>query len=747
MFIVAKIKYNTEFKSKDLSADQVVNVCMTDYTLDVAANKIPSVFDGLKKVQRRAIWVCRDSLDKDIPMMTYIGDVLKSHQVGDMSVTNACMRIAQDFSTYVSILYGEGNIGRYEFKKGGAPRYLKIRISDIAKDLFYTGVNLKTLPMTSTMDTMGLEPAYFIPRLPTTLLFETLTIGVGTKSQILPMYFDNVCELVKRYIDEHAKYPLHTPTFYGHENLFIPDTPIFNTIRNTSLLLDSYRRGIYDASVQVDGEIEVSPNTLVIKTVPCTISFSKVTEAIVSTLSDKKSWLAENYTEYVNLANEHTKGALSITFKRNVNIFEALQKVKEIITFTTGIKPIYNFVNKYGFEVQATPPSLIDRWYKERYSSLVGGIKYSQSDNIKSIYEKQTRLLVADHTDEVIGILRSDRTKEEMYKILMDKFELSKNQTDVLFNTSISILSNFNKQALIKEIEALYVKAKNLKDMLDDVDNVIYKDAEYFQKKYHRPRIAKITPYIGYICYQGSQILQFDTIDEALSLLSKFPDSTIKMFCDEMPHRYLVSAKPVIERVKDSKFDIPKIAEGSTILESPTTDIYTLCIKDKTISCVKGLFNNNSTDTLFIPITEKFTGINKNGTIVKMNVKDAAMRKTADAHGKMSDLIYAIPACYKNLFIVHMNTIDPESIRFDYIKTSQTERVMFIDSGEEVVLGIIPIGNNKPNEFIFNFPSWCPFKFLYIKNFKKLQNNKNNFTCTINRRSKRNDTVRSMIEL
>lgn len=82
--------------------------------------------------------------------------------------------------------------------------------------------------------------------------------------------------------------------------------------------------------------------------------------------------------------------------------------------------------------MQATPPSLIDRWYKERYSSLVGGIKYSQSDNIKSIYEKQTRLLVADHTDEVIGILRSDRTKEEMYKILMDKFELSKNQTDVL---------------------------------------------------------------------------------------------------------------------------------------------------------------------------------------------------------------------------------------------------------------------------------------------------------------------------
>ena len=51
MFIVAKIKYNTEFKSKDLSADQVVNVCMTDYTLDVAANKIPSVFDVLKKVQ------------------------------------------------------------------------------------------------------------------------------------------------------------------------------------------------------------------------------------------------------------------------------------------------------------------------------------------------------------------------------------------------------------------------------------------------------------------------------------------------------------------------------------------------------------------------------------------------------------------------------------------------------------------------------------------------------------------------
>jgi hypothetical protein len=48
----------------------------------------------------------------------------------------------------------------------------------------------------------------------------------------------------------------------------------------------------------------------------------------------QKSWLAENYTEYVNLANEHTKGALSITFKRNVNIFEALQKVKEIITFT-----------------------------------------------------------------------------------------------------------------------------------------------------------------------------------------------------------------------------------------------------------------------------------------------------------------------------------------------------------------------------------------------------------------------------
>ena len=737
-----------EFTAKEYSASEVVDRRMRDYTIDVAEHKLPHVIDGLKIVHRRILWVLFNAgfFNTNNLLNTAMGKIIEYHPVGDMSINDACTRLCQDFSMGLRLLQYEGNAGSYGMAKGGAPRYLHVGIDELAKDIFFDKVNLKTLPKVPSEDLKNMEPVYLIPRLPTSLLVASFTVGSGVKSNIIPLYFDNVCELVKRYseifLDSKG---LRKPDYSKLNKLFIPDIPILNTIRNTQELLEDYSHGKYNTSLYVDSEVEIKRNSIIIKTIPFGMTFSDMIEEVKKLARDKREWMADIITSFHNGQNDERIGNVELTFKNNKDIFEIFKKLAPVINYSSSITPIFNYISKYKSVVQMTPPSLLDIWYRERRASILGGIKYDQEAESRLLRIKEVKLKVCDHTDEIIDIIRNkSKDVEEAISILKDRFELSYNQANIILGAELKTLNKQSKDEILADIEKHTKKCIELKEQVSKVDEIIYQDAEYFQKKYKKQRTCKITDYNGCVVINGKDIVQWDNTTDACKLISEFPGCKVYTYPDKHNHRFLY---PVITRGPKRNLGISKITQGERIFAYTNDSYYTLWIKNNKPVCTEGVFSGMDEARLGIPVTNKFYGITPNGEIIKCKATDLLAKKSTSRTKVDYELSYGVPYFNQGVALIYVNDTEPEKIQIAKIDET-TKKILLSPIGKTEFIGFIPLHSSI--EYIFNCPDIVKgsYKYINIKDIDNLVDDKNPVnTIIVGRKMKRNDIVREMIEL
>src|SRR3989344_1511459 len=86
-----------------------------DYAMSVIVQRaLPSVEDGLKPVHRRILYsmysLGLDASKPTVKSARIVGDVIgKYHPHGDISVYDALVRLAQDFSMRYPLVKGQGN--------------------------------------------------------------------------------------------------------------------------------------------------------------------------------------------------------------------------------------------------------------------------------------------------------------------------------------------------------------------------------------------------------------------------------------------------------------------------------------------------------------------------------------------------------------------------------------------------------------------------------------------------------------
>ena len=738
------------FTSKEFTASDVVNRRISDYAVDVAMHKLPHIVDGLKVIHRRILWTMylhKMFSDKTL-LNSVMGKIIELHPVGDQSINDACTRLMQDFSMGLKLLKARGNSGSYGMAKAGAPRYLHAGIDDLAKDIFFDGVNEKTIPMTLAEDCIHLEPAYLIPRLPTSLLIHTFTVGVGIKSTVYPLYFDNVCELVKKYAENQlTSNGLRGLDYSKLSKYFIPDIPISNTITNVDELLDAYDNGIYNKTIYVDSDVELAKNTITIRTIPFGMSFPDMTTTIKMLNRDKKNWLNDSLTGFHNGQNDKNIGNLELTFKSNKNIFEMFRKLSSIINYHSSLTPILNFITKRGNVIEMTPPTLLGTWYSERRASILGGIKYDQESESRLLREKEVKLKVRDHTDEIIDIIRNKaKTTEEALEKLQAKFNLSYNQANILYNTRIGNLNKQSASEIEEDIKRHQQKLIELKEKSRNADEIIFRDAEYFQKKYKKKRVSKVTGYNGYIV-DGTDIIQWDSIYEASKLLSNFSDAKVFTYPERLNNKTLI---PWVNRNKPF-MDISKITQGNGILAYPNDSYYTLWINTKTNKpvCTEGIITENISDSdkLILPVTYQFDGIAPNGDILKCKVSDILSKKSTNKFKSEYSLIYGVPKYNQGVAVLYMNDTEPDKLQISKIY-NDTKHILISPIGKTEFLGFIPL--HSTTEYLFNLPDFVKgsYKYIYIKEIDSLiEDNQSNTNIIIGRRLKRNNICKEILEL
>ena len=739
-----------QFNSKQFLASDIVDKRISDYAIDVAIHKLPHIVDGLKVIHRRILWTMyKYKMFNDKTLLNSImGKIIEIHPVGDQSINDACTRLAQDFSMGMKLLKARGNSGSYGMAKAGAPRYLHAGIDDLAREIFFDDINEKTIPMVLGEDCVSLEPAYLIPRLPTSLLIHSFTVGVGIKSNILPLYFDNVCELVKKYADNRINFTGNRyPDYSKLSKLFIPDIPISNTIKNVDELLECYSSKEFDKTIYINSDVDIYKNSIVIKTVPFGQSFSDMIENIKLLAKDKKSWMYDSLTGFHNGQNDKKIGNLKLTFKTSKDIFDIFRKLSTVINYNSSLTPIFNYISKRNNVIEMDPTTLLSTWYDERRSSILGGIKYDQESESRLLREKQVKLKVRDHTDEIIDIIRNKtNTTEEALEKLQIKFDLSYSQASILYNTRIGNLNKQSAQEIQEDIERHTKKLLELREKSTNADEIIFKDAEYFQKKYKKPRISKITDYSGYVVVNNSDIVQWDSTYDAYKLLSEFNNAKVYTYPEKFNYKAIY---PNASRSKNY-VDIPKITQGNAILAYPSDSYYTLWIHNKTNKpvCTEGYSSDITIDNdrICLPISYQFDGITPSGDILKCKVSDLLVKKSTNRSKSEYNLVYGIPKFNSGVAVIYANDTEPEKIQIAKV-TNDTKRILISPIGKTEFIGYIPLHSN--NEYIFNLPEFIKgsYKYISIKNIDSVIGSDSFTSIILGRKTKRNNICKELAEI
>ena len=110
-----------------------------DYAMSVIVQRaLPDVRDGLKPVHRRILYAMQEAgMASNKPYKKsarIVGEVLgKYHPHGDISVYDAIVRLAQNFSTRYLMVDGHGNFGSVDGDSAAAMRYTEVRMAKVAE--------------------------------------------------------------------------------------------------------------------------------------------------------------------------------------------------------------------------------------------------------------------------------------------------------------------------------------------------------------------------------------------------------------------------------------------------------------------------------------------------------------------------------------------------------------------------------------------------------------------------------------
>ena len=171
-----------------------------DWFLDYASyvileRAVPSIYDGLKPVQRRILHAMKCVDDGKLnKVANLVGQTMQYHPHGDASIGDALVQLGQKDL----LIDTQGNWGNILTGDGAAaPRYIEARLSKFALETVF---NSKTTHWMKSYDGRKNEPVNLPVKFPLLLAQGVEGIAVGLNSKVLPHNFCELCDASLAYL-------------------------------------------------------------------------------------------------------------------------------------------------------------------------------------------------------------------------------------------------------------------------------------------------------------------------------------------------------------------------------------------------------------------------------------------------------------------------------------------------------------------------------------------------------------------
>ena len=285
-------------KMLDVEVDEELKRSFIAYAMAVNKSRaIPDVRDGLKPVHRRILYSMHEMglyNDKAYRKCARIvGDTLgKYHPHGDLSVYDALVRLAQDFTINFPLVDGHGNFGSVDGDSPAAMRYTEARLSKLAAEML-RDLDKETVDFIPNFDGNEQEPVVLPARFPNLLVNGSDGIAVGMATNIPPHNLAEVIDGTVAMIDN--------PEITVDELMqYIPapDFPTGGIIMGRAGIRQAYRTGQGRIVIRSKCEIEDygtggnARQRIVVTEIPYQVNKAQLMRKIAEMREEKKEELA-----------------------------------------------------------------------------------------------------------------------------------------------------------------------------------------------------------------------------------------------------------------------------------------------------------------------------------------------------------------------------------------------------------------------------------------------------------------------
>jgi len=713
--------------TREQSCTESMTKGMTVFAASEVADKYPNYVDGLKTIHRRILWCTRDMRSIG-SMAKMLGTIMEIHTSGDQAIYETLIRMSQPFKVGYPLIHVDGKNGAYYDPKGAAAyRYLQSSISDFAYDVYFKGIDDKTIPMVANKDFTSTEPKYLIPKIPMALVLYNLTVGIGFKSVTLAMDLNTVCDLVIAFVTDVINGALPHASAKKYGKMLVPSFPIKSLITNKEELLEAYSNDIWDTPVRTEGVVEMSGENITLRSVPYHIDFCKATNELRDLLKSKDGkYLQLHIKSLLSYSAAEAEYSIPLAKGRGTNPFVALDAIRPRLHLTEPIYPSYTFSNMESKLVNMSPLRVLTEWYKERKASIVGSIKYTQAEYLLLIRKLEAILLICDYKDEVINVIKNSTNDEEAVALLHTRFAdigLSKHQARIIVSQQLTILTRLSKEKILAELAEARKKYEENYKKFSMVNQIILDDVKLIKEKYGK-RLPKLTRYSsefkGYIQFGNWGIINFFDEEDMINILDTKGWGNIERsihFYNRGEDRFIV----VGNRLIAMKYPSREITCTNVVCCPANGSGLSLVInKAGNTAVIERDIPDNCAGWSIFPISKNFFAIHRDGKVTREVYTDYSIRKSVSC-GARTDLIHALPNSNKDVVVFHMNTDEPNILRIGHILHSDLGKLNTVPSGEMIVLGVYSI---KHKEICLNIPSSCTklvnIEFLIVKNIKNL---------------------------
>lgn len=472
---------------------------------------IPWVEDGLKAVERRALYIMykaglyRGKFDK---VAGITGDMIKHvHPHGDASAAETIYRLGRTRSTMIPYITPQGNFGNMEDMRPASPRYASASLSPYAMDCFFSEMGAK-YPIFDVKDNYKYsdkEPVFLTSRYPNILMQWNLGIGKGAQAWLGAFNSKDIFKTALKMLDDpNAKIDIY------------PDTPIPVDIVNKKDLKGCFDKPKFKVAMRAQYEVVadkkkddhgrvVDKYTLVFTSLPITVTGKTIKNEIIK-IKDEDAKLkkgeSKRLPEVMNIeisVSDKTPGGIRfiVEYEKGYDPHALAEKLFRGTSLAKTVGVNYTLItdNKPEFY---SPRQVMIAWIGQRYDQkrryyhqlvLKAAKDRSRLEAICTILEK------GDNIDKAVKLIRAAKTNELAIQSLMKEFNFSEFQAACIIQVKLANLSKMNIEDTKKERDQALADYKHYRKLLSSesaIKEAIKAELEDGLKKYGRDRLAEL---------------------------------------------------------------------------------------------------------------------------------------------------------------------------------------------------------------------------------------------------------------